>query len=196
MPEEIEAKVKLSDPEAFRRRMAARGVAAEETVFEVNRLFDDAAGRLRAAKSALRVREERRAADGTPLRTLLTFKGPQAPGPLKRRTEHELTVEAAAPLVAIFEALGLGESFRYEKRRTAWRVGGCEVVLDELPHLGWFVEVEGPTEEAVYACLAEVGLAGEPTIRQSYVGLLADWLKEHGRDPTRAAFSEPEKQRL
>lgn len=44
MPEEIEAKVKIADPAAFRRRMAERGLADEGTVLEINRLFDDAAG--------------------------------------------------------------------------------------------------------------------------------------------------------
>lgn len=188
MPEEIEAKIRIDDPEAFRRRMAGRGRTAGETVFEVNRLFDDAAASLRGRGSALRVREEHRAADGTPLATILTFKGPRAAGPVKRRPEFELHVEAAEPLVAILEALGLSEAFRYEKRRTPFHGGKCEVVLDEVPHLGWFAEVEGPTEKAVLAELADLGLADAPLIRASYIRLLGEHLESLGRDPTRAVF--------
>jgi len=188
MPEEIEAKVRIADPEAFRRLMAARGLTAGPTVFEVNRLFDDAASSLRRAGSALRVREERDPADGRALRTLLTFKGPRRPGPLKRRDEFELSVEAAEPMVAVLEHLGLRVSFQYEKRRTAWRAGDCEVALDEVPHLGWFAEVEGPTADAVHACVAELGLADLPLISESYVVLLYRCLEAMGKDPTRAAF--------
>jgi len=191
MSEEIEAKIRVLDPDAFRRRMAARGRALGETVFEVNRLFDDAAGSLRARGSALRVREEFRPADGARLRTILTFKGPRkADSRVKRRPEFELQVEAAEPLVQILQALSLEEAFRYEKRRTAFHGGRCEVVLDDVPYLGWFAEVEGPTEEAVLGELADLGLTDEPIIRRGYVRLLTKHLASIGRDPMRAVFDE------
>lgn len=188
MPEEIEAKIRIGDPEAFRRRMADRARSAGETVFEVNRLFDDAAASLRGRGSALRVREEFRLPDRVRLRTILTFKGPPAAGPMKRRPEFELQVEAAEPLVAILEALGLSEAFRYEKRRTTWHVGRCEVTLDELPHLGWFVEVEGPDEEIIRAQLARLRLADEPAIPTDYVHLLVGELVLLGLDTASAVF--------
>ena len=31
----------------------------------------------------------------------------------------------------------------------SWKLGGCTVELDELPHLGTFVEIEGPSEAAI-----------------------------------------------
>ena len=189
MPEEIEAKVKIPDPAAFRRRMAERGSADAGTVLEINRLFDDAADSLKKAGSALRLREERDPVDGRVLRTRLTFKGPVVKSALKRRTEIELTVEAAEPLAEILDKLGLAVRFHYEKRRTTWHVGPCEVLLDEVPHLGWFAEVEGPTEEAVFAVLKEIGLGDQPTIRQSYVKLLREHLASRGLDATRASFS-------
>ena len=192
IPEEIEAKVRLASPEVFRRRMGERGLAAEGPVLETNRLFDDASGRLRRAGSALRLREERRLGEGAVLRTLLTYKGPREAGRFKRRPEFETTVASADALVAILEALGLAETFRYEKRRTRWHMGGCEVSLDELPHLGWFVEVEGPAEETILACLAALGLAGEPLVRQTYIELLAEHLASIGRDPAKAVFGGEE----
>jgi len=82
------------------------------------------------------------------------------------------------------------ETFRYEKRRTTWQVGPCEVTLDEVPHLGWFVEVEGPTEADVRQGLAEIGLADAPTVDRDYVTLLVEHLRAAGRDPARAVFGE------
>ncbi|MGB2614767.1 MAG: class IV adenylate cyclase [Phycisphaerae bacterium] len=198
MGEEIEAKIRVADPEAFRRRMAERGADGGETVLEDNRLFDDPAETLRRLGAALRVREERAAADGTPLRATVTYKGPRAEGELKRREEIEVEVRAAPGFAEatpgalglgdIFEAIGLRETFRYEKRRSIWRVGECEVALDELPHLGWFVEIEGPTEKAIRACLEDLGLAGEPLVADDYIALLSERLRSLGRDPERAAF--------
>jgi len=202
MPEEIEAKVRLASPEAFRRHMAERRALPRRsrasprrspaeggrTVVEVNRLFDDAAGTLRRRGAALRLREERPTDGAAVRRTTLAYKGPRREGPLKRRLEIETTVGSAEAILAILQAVGLAETFRYEKRRTTWHVGECEVALDELPHLGWFVEVEGPTEEAVLARLAEVGLGGEPLIRQTYIELLTEHLVSSGRDSTRAVF--------
>ena len=190
MPEEIEAKVRIASPEALRRRMAARGLAEGEAILEVNRLFDDAARSLQRSGSALRLREEQRPAGGAILRTILTYKGPRAKSRMKRRPEVELAVEAAASLVAILEALGFAETFYYEKHRTCWHVGECEVALDELPHLGWFVEVEGPTEETVLVILADLDLAAEPLVNQTYIELLSTHLADRGLGPSRAAFEE------
>jgi len=191
MPEEIEAKVRIPGApgaEAFRRRMEASGAPCDGTVFEVNRLFDDAEGSLRRRGAAIRLREERSAADGKTIRAILTYKGPLAESTLKRRPEVETQVDSADAVVAILEAVGLSETFRYEKRRTVWRVGECEVALDEVPHLGWFVEVEGPSEKAVRACLADLGLADAEMIRTDYVHLLIECLESLGRDPARAVF--------
>jgi len=183
MAEEIEAKIRIESPDAFRRRMAERNLVPRPTVLEENRLFDDAAGTLRRRGAALRVRQERAEKGGPVLRTTLAYKGPLAESDLKRRPEFEVPVESAEPLVAILEAIGLRETFRYEKRRTVWPVGRCEVALDEVPHLGWFVEVEGPSEKAVRSQLADLGLAGAETVRKDYVHLLVERLESLGRDP-------------
>jgi len=195
MPEEIEAKVRIPGApgaEAFRRRMEASGPGAPgtRTVFEVNRLFDDAEESLRRRGAAVRLREERSAADGRTIRAMLTYKGPLAESPLKRRPEIETRVDSPDAAVAILEAVGLSETFRYEKRRTVWHVAECEVALDEVPHLGWFVEVEGPSEKAVRARLADLGLDEAETISKDYVHLLVGHLESLGRDPARAVFEE------
>jgi adenylate cyclase class 2 len=190
MAEEIEIKVRMESPGDFVLRMARQGFATEGTVFEVNRIFDDAAGTLRAKGCAVRIREAQATGTGGVRRTLLTFKGPRARSKMKRRPEFETTVGEAEPLEALFEAIGLREAFRYEKHRTTWPVGATEVTLDELPHIGWFVEVEGPSERAVRACLKKLGLTGLPMTDRDYIGLLQEHLRSLGRDTKRAVFEE------
>ncbi len=196
MPQEIEAKVPVESPEAVRKKLEAIGSPCQGTVFEVNRLFDDAAETLRRQGAALRVREERDPASGERLAARLTYKGPRvedAPEAAKRlkvHPEHEVTLDSAEAMAAILEAVGLSEAFRYEKRRTTWHEGECEVTLDEVPHLGWFVEVEGPTPKAVRKVLGALELGDRPSITKSYIHLLIEHLEEAGQDPSRAVFAE------
>lgn len=190
MPEEIEAKVRIESPEDFRRRVEACGGEPRGTVLEVNLLFDDPAGTLRRRGAALRLRRELDPDGRRTLRATVTYKGPQAAGPLKRREELETAVESAETAAAILGAIGLVETFRFEKRRAAWRLGPCAVTLDEVPHLGHFAEVEGPSEGAVRKALRDLGLGGRPLIRQSYIALLAAHLEAAGIDPSRAVFAD------
>jgi predicted adenylyl cyclase CyaB len=194
MHEEIEAKVRIAAPEAFRRRVGELGATGGGTVLEVNHIFDSADGSLRKSGAAVRVREEcvatGAAAGGEVIRTILAYKGPLQPSRFKRRAEVQTVVADGAAILAILRALGYVETFCFEKRRTAWRMGACEVVLDELPHIGWFAEVEGPSEAAVQKTLADLGLADAPVLAQSYMRLLADYLAGHGRDRTRAVFAD------
>jgi adenylate cyclase class 2 len=197
MGEEIEAKVRIEAPVEFRRALEERLGPATGAAFEVNRLFDDAAATLRRQGAALRVRAETDLQTGPEhgrrtARATLTYKGPVLESEFKRRPEHNVIVDSADRLVAVLEAIGLVEVFRYEKRRTAWHSGDCEVTLDELPHIGWFAEVEGPTEKSVRKVLGDVGLSDLPTIGKSYIALLAEHLEMAGLDPKRAVFDEKE----
>ena len=76
---------------------------------------------------------------------------------------------------AILAGLGLKIVLGYEKRRETWLTGACEVALDELPQLGWFVEIEGPDETEVGRLTTQLSLA--PTAAQpTYPALTA----QHG----------------
>jgi adenylate cyclase class 2 len=119
---------------------------------------------------------------------VLTFKGPRQKSRFKMRAEWNVDVSDADAMTAILEAAGFRETFYYEKRRQMWRDGACEVTLDLVPFLGWFVEVEGPSEEAIGKTVARIGLADSQVIAKGYVHLLAKHLKQAGQDPSRAAF--------
>jgi adenylate cyclase class 2 len=84
-------------------------------------------------------------------RWLLTLKGPaRTEGGHKLREESETEVGDGQVLLEVFGALGFEVAWRYEKRRTAFRLGAVEAVLDETP-IGDFLELEGPagaTEDA------------------------------------------------
>src|SRR5262249_5435065 len=138
----------------------------KRAVFEVNRMFDDASQSLLARGCGLRVREIRPVEaprddsqpDAKPGSGILTFKGPEQPAAVKTREELETEVEDAVELTKILSRLGFQERVRYEKRRETWSLAGCEVAIDELPRLGWYVEIEGPDARSVEAVRARLEL--------------------------------------
>lgn len=141
MATEVEKKYRLTrdEAEAVCRRLAEVGALTEGGAqFEENVIY--AGPGLDPRRRVLRLRRKTS-------RALLTFKEREpSPSAIKRQREEETEVSDAEALVAILEALGYRPALVYEKRRTTWRVGGVEVVLDELP-FGLFLEIEG--EEAL-----------------------------------------------
>ena len=91
-------------------------------------------------------------------RRRLTFKGPKQAGAFKQREEIEVDIDDAAAMLKIFSQPSLPPSLVFEKNRETFNLDGCEVVLDELPRLGTFVEVEGPDEATVTHVLEQLEL--------------------------------------
>lgn len=110
----------------------------------------------------------------------MTFKGPVQPGPFKSREEQEIEVSDAETASRILHGLGFVMVLRYEKRRESWRLDDCRIELDEPPHIGLFVEIEGPGEAAIAAAAARLGLDDVVHEKASYVRMLHAYCVEHG----------------
>lgn len=171
MPREIEIKLKLEDPDRLRAVLRDHGATYRGRDFEINRIFDFPDGRLRQGGNALRVRVTRPLINAGKSTGTLTFKGPRDAAALKSREEIEMSVDDPTTLVIILARLGLVQRVRYEKRRETWSLRNCEIVLDELPQLGWYVEIEGPNSESVLAVRDELELGKVPAEDDSYVQL-------------------------
>ena len=63
----------------------------------------------------------------------------------------------------------------------------CEL-LDEMPLLGRFVEIEGPSEQEVTEMRKALGLENQPLITMSYIAMLGEYLKRHGMAVTEVRF--------
>jgi len=127
-----------------------------------------------------------RIADGA----VLTYKGPRQDARFKTRQELETPVADGEVLMRVLEALGLARVYLYEKHREKWRLGPCVVSLDELPQLGHFVEVEGPSEQAVAEALRQLGLEDRPMIGNSYLHMVAEHLQQHFPGKTTLLFGQ------
>lgn len=180
---EIEAKYRLPNPAVLQETLRANGFRRVDRVIELNQLYDGADGSLRQQGRALRIRTTRAIdEDGVPLadstKAKVTYKGPVEAGPLKIREEHETSVASAEAMAAIVGALEFDVRMSFEKRRETWRGNACEVVIDELPQLGWFVEVEGPSVEAVQAVIGMLALPDADLEKKSYAQMIGEHLDE------------------
>ena len=166
--------------EAVRERLRERGAARNGQYLENNTFFDTEDRSLLAADEGLRLRRMRNVETGSE-QHVITYKGPRQQGRLKSREEVEVSVVGSDGTVELLGRLGYQRVLSFEKRRESWLLDGCKVELDEVPHLGSFVEVEGPGEEAVMRVRESLKLSDRPILKSSYIAMLMSHLQERGQ---------------
>lgn len=175
MSREIEVKHRLDDAAALRQRLAAAGAVRDGLAHEINFILDTPGRRLLNAGCGLRIRNVQSVTPPGPARVILTYKGPRdaalAQRGIKAREELETAAADEATLLAVFARLGFAPVIMYEKRRETWRWPDCAAMIDELPRLGWFVELETDDEAALLAHRARLGLTDATAVDETYVRL-------------------------
>lgn len=191
MATEIELKVRVDGFDGLAERLRAVAATHVADMFEINAFYDAPDESLQRGDRGLRLRHVQ--TNGGPSRTEMTYKGPRADGPVKRRTEIEIEVSDIDGAADMLDALGYQRMLRFEKRRSRYRLDGCLVELDELPRLGRFIEIEGPTEAAVTELQNKLGLGDLPTESRGYATLLREHAEMHGLDTEYIQFAESSK---
>jgi adenylate cyclase, class 2 len=166
---EIEGKLKVDSLKPIAQRLSQIGAKAGGEVVQTDYYFDDAGGSLAKSDKALRLRKEVR---DEKEKIILAYKGPRESGKFKRRQEVQFGVDNSEQAIALLSSLGYAEALVIQKRRKLWYLEGCEVALDELPQLGTFVEIEGPSEEKIADVQSLLGLADRLHIKESYAVLM------------------------
>jgi predicted adenylyl cyclase CyaB len=168
---EIEAKIKLKSPSRLRALLKSAEAERQGLVLERNWLYDYPDRSLVRSDRALRLRQDQR--------VILTFKGPRDEESIyKSREEREFEFPELPRAHSLLESLGFASCFYYEKYRESWKLEACEVVLDELPTLGLYVEIEGSNDEDVAKTVKRLKLPRK-YITQTYVELLQEHSGAH-----------------
>ncbi len=178
MPEEIEAKLKVDSLETVEQRLRVCGASVVREAVQTDTYFDTPEGKLTRSDECLRLRREE---IGQRERLVLAYKGAKQPDDYKKRTEIELEVSAAGPTEMLLAALGYRRALAFDKRRRLWRLGGCEVALDQLPLVGTFVEIEGPDSSTISRVQERLELSNVPHVKDSYASLIDRELSRLGR---------------
>lgn len=186
---EIEAKCRVDDLSAVQTRIEKLNGAHVARMLEENIFLDTHDRQMAATDCGLRVRVLQALGRGVSDEVVVTFKGPRRHGRLKSRREIELNVDSAPVMLDLLAELGYHETIRFEKRRDRWRLDGCTIELDEMPVLGYFVEIEGPDDETVLRVRERLSLSDEPMIKSSYVSMLWSHLADREMSERHITFA-------
>lgn len=185
---ETEIKLRIADVNALRRTLRRLGATSRGRVLERNALYDTPDGDLRRRGRLLRLRIETPAGlpgiRGGSRRAVITAKSPalSAPGSrYKEKLERERGVPIPRSWPGILRGLGMQPAFRYEKYRTAYRLPGLHLDLDETP-VGDFLEIEG-SPRAIDSAACALGFSPRDYIRGTYWDLYAADCRRRGRPP-------------
>ncbi len=170
MATETEAKMKIDDLDAVRVTLRALGAKRVGLRFEINAFFDTTDRSLKSKDQGLRLRSMKHE-DGSET-SVITFKGPALASQVKSREEIEFSIGNFDDAAALLAKLGYAPTLGFEKRRESWELDDCLVELDELPHLGTFVEIEGDTEARVLALRSRLSLDQFPLISKGYIRMI------------------------
>jgi len=180
---EIEAKLKVESLQQVSEKLAELGAEFLEEQLQTDYYFDDANRTLTKTDRCLRLR---RILIGQTEKILLTYKGAKEQSEFKKRREIEIEIKGVDSAEKLLSALAYEKVLVFEKKRRLWRLGGCEVALDELPLLGSFVEIEGPDGRRIADVQQSLGLADLRHIGKSYAYLIEEKLGQLGKDQARA----------
>lgn len=161
----LEREIKLAFDSAADARDAVLAIGAtplRSRRLQEDALFDTSDETLRQQRCVLRVRSDAG-------RSLLTFKGPVQPGPMKLREEHETVIADGDVIRRILEELGMHVWFRYQKYREEFAAADVTIAIDETP-VGTFIEIEG-SEEAIESTARALGRTSADFIVDSYRAL-------------------------
>lgn len=189
MAVEIEAKMRIEDQESVVGVLKERNATLIGDFLEQNIFYDTDDRALLAADEGLRIRNALDLKTGS-VRTVITHKGPNGYGQLKNREETEVGVDSAEAAGHLIERLGYRRWLTFEKRRQSWTLDDCRIELDQVPHLGGFIEIEGASEACVMKMRERLGLAHLPLIKASYVAMLTSYLQERGQPLREIRFKD------
>lgn len=173
---EAELKARVREPEALRGRL--RRLADEERSVYRDTYYDRPGRDLTAEGRELRVRVVE---TGEMRRTVLTYKEPAVDSGSGSKPEHETKIADAAPLDAVFLALGLERLVAFEKRCANYRftARGRDMLATvvTVPEIdGTFIELETMADDPdvdaaltdVRTVLHDLGIADDDLTTEQY----------------------------
>lgn len=169
MAVENEVKVCVESFDGVKKALIGINAKHMSTVREMNVLYDNDAGDLKAEDVGLRLRCEKEHVSGSIKNVLITVKGPKMGGATKMRQEFEVHVSDFKRAQEMLNAIGFRKALAYEKVRERWIFSGTEICLDTLP-FGSYVEIEGK-EKDIHLVAKKLGFGKDDFIISNYFDL-------------------------
>ena len=174
MAKEIETKFRVEAPAEFRAKLAGVGASFLSRKLERDIYYAGPAG---ADVTSIRLRT-------TDKKGLFTIKSrpdtraDTSPG-IKVLEELQVEVADADAFGRMLDMMGYVPQLRKDKIRETYDWNGILICLDELPCLGFFLEIEAP-EDGIRAAASALGLDMTQAIGETYMQLFSRYKTVRG----------------
>lgn len=168
---EIEVKFRIEDPAKIVGKLKVLGARRVDSGLERNIQFDKD-GEIEKSHKLLRLRKYAGKAD-------ITFKKSVSNEKFNVRQENIVFIDSFDRGRKLLQALGFTESRKYEKKRQTWELGDIGILVDEMPFLGNFIEIEA-TEEQIVEMAGKLGLDMRDAITKCYRTLFIEYCRKQG----------------
>lgn len=167
---ELEIKIAIGSEENFEKTYSLCVQSFGPPISHLKQLdeyFDTPDGQLKAQDLVVRIRSH-----GD--RQTIALKSPRVelPSGMTNRIELEFLAAEGEQVHTQLLKKGLTPNEAAEKERWTFVYHDCEIVLDRLPFIGSFIEIEGPSEEAINNIASMLQLTSHKIISQNYGELM------------------------
>jgi predicted adenylyl cyclase CyaB len=187
MSQEIETKFKLASPGEMRKGLKKIGAKLISKGLERDIYY--------AVPVSLRLSVIRLRAIGKKgLFTLKSGGSGMNEGPYKIRRERETGIDNAGMFETMLKALGLQVRFRKEKLRETYAWQDAKICIDQLPYIGWYVEIEAPKAD-IRKLAGLFGLDMQKAMSDNYMQLFKYYKLAHQLPDLELVFPKKSKSR-
>ena len=170
MPKETEIKIRMNDESLLEHvidRCNKLGQLVQEQILQRDEYYDTEDEQLKKVDMTIRLRKV-----GKVSRVAMKSARVFGDGNIHNRIELEFETKDELAVMAQLEKQNLKPTAILEKKRSKYNVDGCVVVIDILPFIGSFIEVEGPGSTKIRAVLERIGLSEKDSVKDNYSELL------------------------
>ncbi len=188
---EVEVKVPITNPEEMKQKLLDSGANQLNSEVQIDTYFDHPCRSFHDTDEAVRVRTRRPLDDAeldlSHAPNELTYKGPKIDQKTKTRLEHSVDINDLNAITAILENLSFKSVATVTKKRTFYNLREITISIDDVEHVGLFLELESIVHEkseletakkTIFEFLDELGISPEQSVRESYLELFLDRKKQ------------------
>lgn len=173
---ELEIKIKISSEEHFQAIYDSCNKLFGQPISHMRQLdeyYDTPDGQLKKQDLVVRIRSNGE-------KKTIALKSPRIdlPSGMTNRIELEFLSAEGEKVHEQLLSQGLNSNEAAEKERWTFIYHDCEIVLDKLPFIGSFIEIEGPSEDAIKEVVHLLDLSSCQIVQKNYGELMMDKFRE------------------
>lgn len=177
MNNEIEAQFLEINKDEIRKKLSSVGAVLKKPETKMKRVVFDT-----GVNSFARVRDEGAG------KIVMTYKNVTDDNSILGTKEVNITVDNYENAVMFLKSIGLEIKAEQETFREIWVLGDTEITIDTWPWLPTFIEIEAPSETAVWKAAGKLGFSRDDAV---FGSVDTKYQHYYGVDPDVVNFHTP-----